>query len=111
MQGRYLNHAALKDFGGRERISQITSLRPRSPLAKDESVLTGVRPISNISDLYTLWTRYRLENLQARVTEKLKQERERISFARDFDIQEMRYWFLENIQYMQATLDEIQEVV
>lgn len=111
MQGRYLNHAALKAFGGRERISQITSLRPRSPLAIDESVLTGVRPISDISDLYTLWTRYRLENLRARIDDKLKMERERESFERDFDLAEVRSWLTQNISFMQATLNELQEVV
>ena len=110
MQGRYLNHAALKAFGGRERISQITSLRPRSPLADDESVLTGVRPISNTSDLYTLWTRYRLESIEARIGDKLKRERERESFGRDFDLNGMRSWFLRNIAFMQATVDELQEV-
>lgn len=110
MQGRYPNHAALKAFGGRERISQITSLRSRSPLAKDETVLTGVRSISNVSDLYTQWTRYRLENLQYRVHEKLKSEQIRKSFDREFNLEEMRSWFTENIAYMQATLEELQEV-
>ncbi|KAF2011819.1 hypothetical protein BU24DRAFT_485106 [Aaosphaeria arxii CBS 175.79] len=110
MQGRYLNHAALKAFGGKERISQITSLRPRFPLAKDESVLTGVRPISNTSDLYTQWTQYRLENLEERIREKLKSERTRESFNRPFDLVATRSWFEENIAYFQATLKELQEV-
>lgn len=110
MQGRYLNHAALKAFGGKERISQITSLRPRSSLVKDESVLTGVRPISNTSDLYTQWVQYRLENMTERIAQKLRDERTRQSFTRPFDIESARAWFEENIAYMQSTLTEIQEV-
>lgn len=110
MQGRYLNHAALKAFGGKERISMITSLRPRSPLVKDESVLTGVRSISNTSDLYTQWTQYRLENLDERIRNKLREERTREHFTRPFNIALTRAWFEENIAYMQATLNELQEV-
>lgn len=88
----------------------ITSLRPRSPLVKDESVLTGVRPISNTSDLYTQWTQYRLQNLEERIRDMLKNERSRESFSRSFDLESSRAWFRENIAYMQATLDELQEV-
>lgn len=66
MQGRYIEHQALKALGGRERISMITSFRPKSPFVKDESVLTGVRPISNVSELYAQYTGYRIETLQER---------------------------------------------
>ena len=110
MQGRYLNHAALKAFGGKERISMITSLRPSSPLVKDESVLTGVRPISNTSDLYTQWTQYRLENLDERIRDKLRGERTRESFGRPFDLDSTRAWLENNIAYMQATLNELEDI-
>lgn len=64
MQGRYIEHAALKAKGGRERIAMVTSLRPRSALAKDETVLGGVRGISHIPTLYAQYAEYRLENLE-----------------------------------------------
>ena len=110
MQGRYLNHAALKAFGGVERNSQITSLRPRSPLVTDESVLTGVRPSSNTSDLYTQWTHYPLANMEERTLVKLSSENTRQSFGRSFELVETRQWFEENIAYLQATLNELQTV-
>lgn len=109
MQGRYINHQALKAFGGRERISMVVSFRPKSPFAKDESVLTGVRPISNVSDLYTQWMRYRLEVLEARIREGLRKERARESFNRPFNVAESRKFLVEQIEHMQRTLNEIQE--
>lgn len=86
MRGRYIEHQALKALGGRERISMITSFRPKDPLVKDQSVLTGVRSISNLNDLYTQWTEYRLEMLQERIRAKLKAERQRVATLRPFDV-------------------------
>lgn len=37
MQGRYLEHQALKALGGRERISIVTAFRPKSHLVRDET--------------------------------------------------------------------------
>ncbi|KAL4868895.1 hypothetical protein BDV12DRAFT_185606 [Aspergillus spectabilis] len=51
LQGRYIDHQALKAHGGRERISMVTCFRPTSPLVKDETVLVGVRGISDLSEL------------------------------------------------------------
>lgn len=76
MQGRYIEHQALAAFGGRERITMVTSFRPRSPRIRDDSVLTTVRPISNLSDLYGQAVEYQLENAEARIRNMLKQVRE-----------------------------------
>lgn len=67
LQGRCVNHQALAAHGGNERITGVTSFRPRDPTTKDSSVLTSIRPISNHSDLYYQWTKYRIEVLQKRL--------------------------------------------
>ncbi|BCS30663.1 2OG-Fe(II) oxygenase family protein [Aspergillus puulaauensis] len=100
MQGRYIEHQALKAYGGRERISMVTSFRPRSPLVRDESVLTGVRPISNLSELYSQYTRYRLEVIEERVWK----------FAqRPFDIKDVKTFLTEQKEYIESMIEEIVE--
>jgi hypothetical protein len=76
LQGRYIDHQALRAFGGQERITMVTSFRPRSPRARDDTVLTTVRPISNLSDLYGQTVEYQLENAESRIRHMLKNIRD-----------------------------------
>ncbi|KAH8602736.1 hypothetical protein B0O99DRAFT_499353 [Bisporella sp. PMI_857] len=76
LQGRYIDHQALKVFGGQERITMVTSFRPRCPRTRDDTVLTTVRPISNLSDLYGQTIEYQLENSEARIRDMLRNVRD-----------------------------------
>lgn len=53
----------------------VTSFRAKSPLAKDDTVLNTVRPISNLPDLYGQVIEYQLENMEARLRRMLKKVR------------------------------------
>ena len=76
LQGRYIEHQALRALGTTERITMVTSFRPRSANLRDDTVLTTVRPISNLSELYSQYTEYRLEILEERVRNQLRILRE-----------------------------------
>lgn len=76
MQGRYIEHQALRALGATERITMVTSFRPKSHTIKDDTVLTTVRPISNLSELYYQFSTYRLEILEERIRAQLKGLRE-----------------------------------
>ncbi|KAE8340718.1 hypothetical protein BDV24DRAFT_151835 [Aspergillus arachidicola] len=91
---------ALKALGGRERISMVTSFRPRSPMNKDETVLTGVQGISELNALYSQYTDYRLELLE---------ERLRIA-NRPFDIPKIRRFLIEQKEFLEFMLEELIEV-
>ncbi|KAL2793116.1 hypothetical protein BJX66DRAFT_339174 [Aspergillus keveii] len=110
MQGRYIEHQALKALGGRERISMVTCFRPKSPLIKDETVLVGVRGISDLSQLYTQYTEYRLEILEERIRHRMKQEREREIAKRPFDVPDVKRFLMEQKLFIESMLTEIQEV-
>ncbi|RAL08073.1 uncharacterized protein BO97DRAFT_228905 [Aspergillus homomorphus CBS 101889] len=110
LQGRYIEHQALKAMGGRERISMVTCFRPKSPLVKDETVLVGVRGISNISELYTQYTDYRLEILEERIRHQRKQEREREVAQRPFNVPDMKRFLTNQKLFIESMLQEIQEV-
>lgn len=88
----------------------VTSFRPRSPFIKEESVLTGVRGISNLSELYTQYTEYRLTILEERIRGKLKSEHRRELAKRPFNIEEMRDFLMAQKQFIESMLDEIYDV-
>ena len=54
----------------------VTSFRPRCADLRDDTVLTTVRPISNLSELYFQFSEYRLEILEERIRSQLKILRE-----------------------------------
>ena len=82
LQGRYIEHQALRTLGMTERISMVTSFRPRSARMPDDTVLTTVRPISDLGELYHQFAEYRLEILEERVRQQLRELRECKSSAR-----------------------------
>ncbi|KAH7253193.1 hypothetical protein B0J15DRAFT_560300 [Fusarium solani] len=108
--GRYIEHQALKALGGRERITMVTSLRPKSPFIRDESVLTGVRGISNLDELYHQYTEYRLEILEERLRAKSKEERKLALAKKKYDIPAMRHFLEEQRAFIDSMLTEIVEV-
>ncbi|OJJ42133.1 hypothetical protein ASPZODRAFT_1505139 [Penicilliopsis zonata CBS 506.65] len=110
MQGRYIEHAALKSMGGPERISMVTAFRPRDPTIRDELILTGSRAISNWSELYHGFTEYRLEVLEERLRLKQKQEQKRVDTKRPFNIREMTAFLREQQAFLEATIAELIEV-
>ena len=110
MQGRYIEHQALKALGGRERISMVTPFRPRDPSIRDELVLTGSRAISNWSELYHGFTEYRLELFEERIRLKLKEERRRVDTKRAFNLSEMTDFLIVQKAFLEATIAELIEV-
>ncbi|KAM0546235.1 hypothetical protein ACHAPJ_010918 [Fusarium lateritium] len=109
MQGRYINHQALKALGGAERISMITSFRPKSYSLPDESVLTGVRGISNLDELYSDFTQYRLEILEDRFREQARNQRQRVIQGRPFDTRDVKEFLRQQKEYIETTLNELVE--
>lgn len=109
MQGRYIEHQALKAMGGRERISMVTCFRPKSPHVRDETVLTGVRGISQQSELYAQYTEYRLNLLQERIAAKLKDESVREKYRKPFDVVGTREWLMEQNAFIKSMLHEMTE--
>lgn len=107
MQGQYVQHAATTASGGRERISMVTSFRPKSAAIKDGTILRGVRNISNIKTLYSQFSEYRLENTEERVRDQLRLLRKNRTAKREFDTQQMRAFLMEQRDFIDHMLSEV----
>jgi hypothetical protein len=108
MQGRYIEHQALQAFGGQERITMVTSFRPRSPRIRDDTVLTTVRPISNLSDLYGQTVEYQLENAETRIRHMLRNIRDSMK-AGATDVKSIKSFLDFEIQTLSHLNEEIVE--
>ncbi|KPM44121.1 hypothetical protein AK830_g2432 [Neonectria ditissima] len=109
LQGRYVLHQALAALGGQERITMITSFRPRDAAIKDDSVLTSIRPISDPSELYYQWTKYRVEVLQERLKGMLDLLEENHSANKATDIKKVKEILQQQESYLAITNREIVE--
>ncbi|KAI8958460.1 hypothetical protein F5Y11DRAFT_359984 [Daldinia sp. FL1419] len=100
LQGRYIEHQALRALGTAERISMVTSFRPRCPTVRDDTVLTTVRPISNLLELYNQFSEYRLEILEERIRQQLKELREANSAGRKVATRKLKAFFEEQEKFL-----------
>jgi hypothetical protein len=85
----------------------VTSFRPKSAFIKDDTVLTTVRSISNLSELYSQYAEYRLELLEERVRAQLKELRDRKRARRSFDTGAAKAFITEQRNFLDSMLREI----
>lgn len=108
-----------------ERITLMTSLRPRSPLLVDDSSLMNGRAKSLLLELYYQWVKYRLRLLSERFKHEADDLVKRYSDAvqtddpegrpgychkETVDIGGLTLWMDEQIRYMRQTLFEMRPV-
>jgi hypothetical protein len=109
LQGRYINHQALRALGVKERITSVTSFRPRSAAIKDDSVLTTVRPISDLSEIYYQFSEYRLEIMEERIRKERKDMMTRRRAGKKFDTMGHKNFLQESYGFLKHTDNEVVE--
>ena len=82
----------------------VTSFRPKSAAIKDDTVLTTVRGVSDLPELYFQYSEYRLELLEERLRKKLKAMRDQKRTHRGFDTYAMKEFVKEQAEFL-ATMD------
>ncbi|OAL49223.1 hypothetical protein IQ07DRAFT_622356 [Pyrenochaeta sp. DS3sAY3a] len=107
LQGRYITHQALRALGAKERITAVTSYRPRSPFVKDDSVLRTVRPVSDLNELYYDFSEYRLEIMEQRIRRAREEMHARRKVGSRFDTAGHKSFLAESIAFLQSTNQEI----
>lgn len=85
----------------------VTSFRPKSAFVKDDTVLTTVRAVSDLSELYSQYTEYRLEMLEERIRAHLKEIRDRKRANRRFDTAATKRFIAEQQNFLAAINHEV----
>ncbi|PYH93736.1 hypothetical protein BO71DRAFT_326956 [Aspergillus ellipticus CBS 707.79] len=107
LQGRYIEHQALRALGTTERISMVTSFRPRASAIKDDTVLTTVRPISDLGELYHQFAEYRFEILEERLRDANRLMRDQKRASRAFNTRALKSFIREQIDFLEHMDKEI----
>lgn len=107
LQGKYICHQALRTVGARERITMVTSFRPKSPFLADDSTLTTVRGISDLRDLYYEWASYRLEIVEERIRMQLRKMRAAYEVGRPTDTRGIKAFLAEQAAFLAHTNEEM----
>ena len=105
-----------------ERVTVVTSFRPKDPTLLDETTHANIRNKSHLTELYYQWTAYRLDNLAERARLAAAALRERYEKnVRDTDaegrpgqclvetvnVAEVEKWAADQIKFIQETLYEM----
>lgn len=122
LQGRYITHTAAPVTNMPERVTIVTSFRPRDPTLIDDMTNMNIRNKSHLTELYYQWTTYRLDNLAQRAQIAANALRERyeenvknsdpegkkgLCRVETVNYEETEKWINEQIAYMQQTLHEM----
>jgi len=115
LQGRIIRHVAPKPRGDyTERITQVSSFRPKDPMT-DRCVLTTVKPSKSsgtrYNDFYRDWMNYRLDIMQKRIEVLRNQVNETIDKGELFNQIETINFIQNNIvEYAEHTWQEFEVV-
>ena len=107
LQGRYITHIALPSTNCRERITMVTSFRPKDPSVPEDSILTTIRPVSDLRELYNQWTEYRIEIVEERCRRLVKKVRGGKRVGRDFDVEGVKAEIEELKNFLERTSDQL----
>lgn len=87
----------------------VTSFRPKDPFARDDTILTTVRPITNLVELYAQYSEYRLEILEQRIRVELKKIREARAAGRAIPTGKFKSFLEEQQRFLEHMNREIVE--
>jgi len=85
----------------------VTSFRPKSAFVKDDTVLTTVRAISDLSELYSQYAEYRFDMLEERIRAHLKEIREHKRARRGFNTAKTKAFITDQQAFLSSMLREL----
>ena len=106
MQGSAITHVALRAMGGGERITMVTSFRPKGHEGRDGSTLRTVKKISNLDILFNQWSSYRMDLVARRANAMYKRLQESNMSSEEIK-REMSKWVEEQVMYLKNTISEM----
>jgi hypothetical protein len=108
MQGGVINHVALQSLGSGERITMVTSFRPKDPLVWDGCNLGNVKRVSDHARLFSQWTTYRTEVISKRATAFAESLKNNVMTAEEIKAA-TEAWTKRQVEYLLFTANEMTE--
>lgn len=107
-----------------ERVTIVTSFRPKDPTKLDETTNANLRNKSHLTELYYQWTTYRLDVLAQRSqiaadefrkkyeenVQKTDNGKKGLCRVQTVDVKEVEKWAEQQIKYLHETLHEMRPI-
>ena len=90
----------IRYLGLREALLTLKSRSPRNCCLPDDTVLTTVRPISDLSELYLQFSEYRMEILEERIRDQLRALRETRRSGKKLNITRFKSFLQEQEKFL-----------
>lgn len=112
LQGGYTKHAAYRTIGAGERITMVTSYRPRNIDLRDNSTLRNISSAtSDMREVHYQYAKYRLELISDRARELCRRfDTRKRDLTKDQAIveqEEFKAWIEEQVDHLQKTAHEM----
>lgn len=108
LQGKYIEHQALKPQGGAERITMVSCFIPKNRMLHDESTLATTAPISNCNHLFQEWCSYRFDSLNYRLNHVKKEIEDARNRGEKFDLDKVKEFIQNQVQYLDKTVEDME---
>lgn len=112
LQGGFTKHAAFRTIGANERVTMVTSFRPKSLALRDNSTLRNITSAtSDMNEVHYQFSHYRLKLMRDRVDEFLnwltKRKRDLAEGQEILERNELNSWVQQQVEHLQSTVYEM----
>lgn len=112
LQGGYTKHAAFRTIGTNERVTMVTSFRPKSLAVRDLSTLRNIgRETSDMNEVHYQFASYRLKLVNDRVEDflaRLTERKRNLQKGQEIiERDELNGWVEEQVDYLRTTVHEM----
>lgn len=109
LQGKYIEHQALKPQGGAERITMVTSFIPKNRMLHDESTLATTACISNCNHLFQEWCCYRFDSIIYRLNYMKKELEDARNRGEKFNLEKIKAFLKLQQDYLEFTVSDMED--
>lgn len=112
LQGGYTKHAAFRTIGASERVTMVTSFRPKSLALTDRSSLRNISSAtSDMTEVHYQWTNYRLRLVSERTDDflhRLSERKRNLQKGQEvIGKDELNDWVEMQVEHMRKTVYEM----
>lgn len=112
LQGGSTRHAAFRTIGANERVTMVTSFRPKNLALRDHSTLRNIDfETSDMKEVHYQWTSYRLKLVEDRIEDMLQKLTERKKNLQEgqemIKRDELNEWVEEQVYHLRQTVHEM----